>query len=137
LVSSLEKRFSAELQSGSPNTDPLFLAASLLDPNTAFYLRDEKDLGAKAIKAASEALSDKRKSLDPEGEVELDEEAEQMETSAENLFGFGEVSPPRENLTRGSNITEEIGKYFDAVLSTHTTGDPFVFWLRYKGVSSS
>lgn len=123
LVERLELRFRDVLS----NEDPLYLAASMLDPRTAYLLKNRKEAGERAMIAVADTILANELSS-PLGN------ASSPLAVGENIFGFGSLEVAAATPVRNDPLVDQVRKHLETVTETHSTEAPFDYWHRMSQV---
>jgi hypothetical protein len=122
LVSRMRIRFADILRSGETLSDPIYMAAAVVDPCVAYRLRDKREEAKQALKSLIIQYGAQ------EAEDATEVAAEQMDVE-ENEFGFDVIAPPRIE-TPMTEVEEEIANYLNLVLRSKACSNGYEFWAR-------
>lgn len=121
LIGRIRIRFGDILRSGEPLSDPIYIAAAVVDPCVAYRVKDKREEAKMALKKLIAQYG-----VQQEGDV-TEDGTESMEVE-QSEFGF-EVAEPARPSIQLSGVDEEITSYLTLVLRNKVCSNGYQFWL--------
>jgi hypothetical protein len=123
LAERIQTRFEDILRSGQTASDPIYIAAAVLDPSIAYRIREKREEAKQALKSLIVQYgAQQAEDAENEGEALAMEESE---------FGF-EVAPVHVE-QQMTGVDDEISRYLTYVLRAKVCANGFDFWNGQEG----